>query len=96
MNRFDWYARPVTSQVLKIQIANDVDFDKIFDDVFVKYTISSQLISIDSVRSGLLTELVYSVNMSTEANKQDLITEIKKINSNQKVSLITGYNSTDI
>jgi uncharacterized membrane protein YhiD involved in acid resistance len=50
MNRFNWFAREATSQILKIQVKNTVDFDHMFDDVFVKYTHLSDLISIDSVR----------------------------------------------
>lgn len=96
MNRFDWYAKPITSQILKIQIDNTTDFENIFDDIFVKYTLSNKLISIDWVRSGLLTELVYSVNMDQKIKKQEFISAIKALNWNQKVSLITGYNSTDL
>lgn len=96
MYKFNWYARPVTSQILKIQLDNNKDFEHLFDDIFVKYTISSELISIDSVRSWLLTELVYSINMDSKINKQEFIWKIKSLNDNQKVSLITGYNSTDL
>ena len=35
MNRFNWYAREVTSQLLRIEIPNGVEFDKLFDAVFV-------------------------------------------------------------
>jgi len=96
MIKFNWYARPITSQLLKIQLENDVDFNNLFDSVFLKYTTNSELVSVDSVRSGLLTELVYSVNMDSKVNKQEFINAIKAINGNQRVSLITGYNSTDL
>lgn len=96
MHKFDWYAKPITSQILKVQIENSLDFEKIFDDVFAKYTLGSELMSMDSVRWGALTELVYSINMDSSVNKQEFLGKIKAINSNQKVSLITGYNSTDL
>jgi len=96
MYKFNWYAKPVTSQVLKIQIDSNKEFEKLFDDVLVKNTISSELISIDSVRWWLLTELVYTVNIDSASNKQKFIWEIKKLNEWQKVSLITWYNSTDL
>ena len=96
MYKFNWYARPITSQILKVQLDNVTDFETIFDTIFAKYTTSSELISIDSVRWGALTELVYSINMEQKVNKQELISAIKSINGNQKVSLITGYNSTDL
>jgi hypothetical protein len=50
MNRFDWFKREATSQILKIRVNNNADFDHLFDDVFIKYTTVSDLISIDSVR----------------------------------------------
>jgi len=57
MTRFNWYARPVVSQILRVQVANDAAFDTLFDKVFIKYTSLSELISVDSVHGGMLTEL---------------------------------------
>ena len=96
MYRFNWYAKPVTSQILKIQIENTLNFETVFDDVFAKYTLGSELMSMDSVRWWALTELVYSINMDSWVNKQEFLSQLKSINANQKVSLITGYNSTDL
>ena len=96
MTRFNWYARRVVSQILKIQVPNDARFDTLFDDLFVKYTSSSELISVDSIHGGMLTELTYSVGLKTPSKIQDLLTEIKKLNGNNRVTLIAGYNSTDL
>jgi uncharacterized membrane protein YhiD involved in acid resistance len=96
MNRFDWYARQAASQILKIELPNNLEFDTLFDDVFVKYTGVSDLISVDSVRSGMLTELIYSVSPRRGANTQAFLADIKKLNGNNKVTLITGYNQTDL
>jgi len=96
MYRFDWYSRPMTSQILKIQVNNDVDFQKLFDDIFVKYTETSDLISVDSVRSGMLTELVYSVKLKKSSDNHKFLGAIKTLNGNLKVTLITGYNATDL
>ena len=96
MNRFDWYAREAVSQLVKIQVPNHVEFDTLFDDVFVKYTDVSDLISVDSVRSGMLTELIYSISPKKKANIQAFLADIKKLNGNNKVTLITGYNQTNL
>lgn len=96
MNRFDWFKREATSQILKIRVNNNADFDHLFDDVFIKYTTVSELISIDSVRGWALTELVYTVNMKNQNKKQEFLSEIKKLNDNLDVTLITWYNSTDL
>ena len=96
MNRFDWFKREATSQILKIQVKNTVDFDHMFDDVFVKFTNVSDLISIDSVRGWALTELVYNVDTKNPNKKQEFLWEIKKLNDNLNVTLITWYNTTDL
>jgi uncharacterized membrane protein YhiD involved in acid resistance len=96
MNRFDWYSRQSASQLVKIQVPNNAEFDTVFDSVFAKYTSTSELISVDSVHSGMLTELIYAVSLRKRATAQPFLTEIKKANGNNKVTLITGYNTTDL
>ena len=96
MSKFNWYAKKSNNQVLKIQLDNTQDFDSLFDDVFVKYTNVSDLISIDSVRSGMLTELIYSISLKKQSKTQEFLEAIKHLNGNHKVSLITGYNNTDL
>ena len=44
----------------------------------------------------MLTELTNSVGLKTSSKIQDLLTEIKKLNGNNRVTLIAGYNSTDL
>jgi uncharacterized membrane protein YhiD involved in acid resistance len=96
MTRFNWYSRKVVSQILKVQIPNTAEFDSLFDDLFLKYTTTSELISVDTVHSGMLTELTYSLGLKKQSKIQEFITEIKQLNSNNRVTLIAGYNSTDL
>jgi len=96
MTRFNWYARQAVSQILKVQVANNVPFDTFFDSLFLQYTSSSELISVDTVRGGMLTELTYSVGLKKEGKIQEFLAEIRKLNGNNPVTLIAGYNSTDL
>jgi uncharacterized membrane protein YhiD involved in acid resistance len=96
MTRFNWYARESASQILRIHVPNDLTFDTLFDDIFLKYTSSSELISVDSVHNGLLTELTYSVGLKKSNQIQAFLSEIKNLNGNNKVTLLAGYNSTDL
>jgi hypothetical protein len=40
--------------------------------------------------------LTYSVGMKRSHQVQDFLTEIKNLNGNHKVTLIAGYNGTDL
>jgi uncharacterized membrane protein YhiD involved in acid resistance len=96
MTRFNWYARQVASQILRVQVPNGTPFDHLFDAAFLKFTSASELISVDSVHSGMLTELTYSVGLKKASLVQEFLTEVKNLNGNNKVTLIAGYNSTDL
>ena len=70
--------------------------DSLFDQAFLKYTNTAELISADTVSSGLFTELTYSIGLRRSNQVQEFIAELQKINGNNKVTLIAGYNSTDL
>ena len=96
MIRFNWFAREMSSQILRVQVSNDIPFDSLFDRAFLKYTHSSELISADSVHSGMLTELTYSIGMKHSNQVQEFLSEIQKVSGNNKVTLLAGYNGTDL
>jgi uncharacterized membrane protein YhiD involved in acid resistance len=96
MTRFNWYAHRVVSQILKVQVSNEAPFDTLFDDLFVRYTSAAELISVDSIRGGMLTELTYSVGLKRQEKIQEFLAEIKRLNGNNRVTLIAGYHSTDL
>ncbi|MBI4789287.1 MAG: DUF4956 domain-containing protein [Chloroflexi bacterium] len=96
MTRFNWYARRVVSQILKVQVTNNVEYSTLFDGLFLKYTSHSELISVDSVHNGMLTELIYSVGLKKQGKVAEFLSEIKKLNGQNRVTLIAGYNSTDL
>jgi hypothetical protein len=56
----------------------------------------AELIGVDSIQSGTLTELTYSIGMKKPSYVEPLISEIKNLNNNNKVTLIAGYNGTDL
>ncbi len=96
MTRFDWFAREMSNQILRVQIPGSLPFDSLFDRIFVKYTSYSELISVDTVPSRMFTELTYSVGMKKSGKIQEFISEIKDLNGNNQVTLIAGYNTTDL
>jgi uncharacterized membrane protein YhiD involved in acid resistance len=96
MSRFDWFSRQMTSQILRIQVPSSIPFDALFDRVFLRYTTASDLISADTIQSGMMTELTYSVGLKKTNQIQDFLNEIKNLNGNNPVTLLAGYNGTDL
>lgn len=96
MTRFDWYAREMSSHILRIQIPDNAPLDGLFDRAFSKYTNRAELLGVDSVHGDMVTDLTYSVGMKHASQAQDFVAEIRKLNGNNRISLIAGYNGTDL
>lgn len=96
MTRLNWFSQDTSSHILRVQVPEGVQFDNLFEKVFQRFTSSAELISADTVQSGALTELIYSLNLKKGDQVQDFISEIKKINLNHHVSLMAGYNGPDL
>lgn len=96
MTRLNWFARDAVSQILRIVVQNNSPYDTMFDEVFIKFTSSSELISVDSIQNGLMTELTYSIAIKKNSMIRDFLNAIKNLNGNNRVTLIAGYNTTDL
>jgi uncharacterized membrane protein YhiD involved in acid resistance len=96
MTRYNWYAREMSSHVLHIQVPNGMPFETLFDKALTRYTSSSELISADSVQNGMFTELTYSIGLKKTSQVQEFLAEISNLNGNNRVTLIAGYNGTDL
>jgi len=96
MTRFDWYKLDVRSQILKVQIPSGEDFSSLLDDVFVRFTSQSELVSAETVRGGALTELMYTVRLKSAGESSEFISAIQAKTAGQKVTLLTGYDQTDL
>jgi hypothetical protein len=90
------YAKDIHEQVLKIRIPGDMRYETLFDTAFSKYLRRYNLISVETVQAGTQTELIYGVELKKENESQDLLTELRQLNDNNKVSLLTGHHEVDL
>lgn len=96
MASLNLFAKDVREQILKIRLPADIRHETLFEHVFDRYLTRYNLIAVETVQAGLLTELVYGVEFKKEENAQALMQELSKLNDNNKVALITGYHEVDL
>ena len=96
LSALDMFARDESSQILKIRLPADVDFENLFDGVFLKYLAVCELIEVETVQAGMLTELVYRIRFRKSASAQAFMGELRQLNDNNKIALLTGYQETDL
>ena len=76
-------------RVLKIVIPEDMDYEEVFAATFKKYTSYAHLVRMKTINMGSLYELVYEVEMKSDASGRDFIDELRTKNGNLKVMLST-------
>ncbi len=96
MTRFDLYRHTATTQLFKIQLPSEDGFEGHLDALLLRYTDESSLVSVDSVRGGLLTEITYSIRLKKGAALSDLVRDAQAVNGAQKVTVLTGYGQNDL
>jgi hypothetical protein len=96
MFRLNLFAKDIKEQILKIRLPADMRYDVLFEDVFFKYLARFDLIAVETVQAGTLTELVYGVELKRRVDAQEFMSELRKLNDNNKVALITGYHEVDL
>jgi uncharacterized membrane protein YhiD involved in acid resistance len=96
MERFNWFKLDVRSQILKVQVPAGDGYSDVLNDVLLRYTNQSELVSMESIRAGALTELMYTVRLKPSTRPAELIDAMQRRTGGQKVTLLTGYDQTDL
>ncbi|MEV1176638.1 DUF4956 domain-containing protein [Nonomuraea sp. NPDC049784] len=96
MHRFNWFQLNVRRQVVKVQVPSDEDFTASIQDVLIRHTDEFELVSMESIRGGALTELMYTVKIKKGGEPADLIAGLRERNHGQSVTVLTGYDQTDL
>lgn len=96
MYRFNWFALNVQRQVVKVQVPPDGNYASDIQDVLIRYTSEFELVSMESIRGGALTEMMYTVRLSKGKEPGELISALSERTSGQRVTVLTGYDQTDL
>ncbi|MFY1652208.1 DUF4956 domain-containing protein [Solwaraspora sp. WMMB762] len=96
MYRFNWFALNVQRQVVKVQVPPDRDHTHAVQDVLLRLTTEFELVSIESIRGGALTELMYTVRLKKGTEPGELIAALSELTGGQRVTVLTGYDQTDL
>ncbi len=96
MSRLNAFASKIQRQVVKVQVPPEGDFDSLVEDVLIKMTKSFDLVSTETIRSGALLELFYTVEMLKSSKPRDLVEALTAVNTGQRVTVLSGYDQTDL
>jgi hypothetical protein len=89
-SRGNWFAPSRASHYLRIRVTNDIDYDVAFAEVFGKFLEKHDLISVESIQAGMMTELRYNISLRSAHRAGQLVSAIQEINGNNRVLLTSA------
>jgi hypothetical protein len=96
MVRLNMFSKELRELILKIRLPSDIPYATLFDGVFNKHLARADLMAVESVQAGLLLELVYGIELKRGASAQDLLNDVRRLNDNNRVVLVTGQQEVDL
>lgn len=87
LSKTDSFAPQRASHALRLRVTNDINYGKVFEPIFDKFTDQNELISVESVQAGMMTEIRYGLVMSKDAALDDFMEELQIANGNNRIVL---------
>jgi hypothetical protein len=86
----DAFSPTRASHRLRIRVTNEVDHDVAFKDCFSRYLLDHELVSVESIQAGMMTELRYLVHLRDSAKTGEFVAALQQLNGNNRVLLTTA------
>lgn len=74
-------------RTLRITIPEDLSYDTVFSDLFAKYTLESELVTVKTSNMGSLYKLIYDIKLKNDVREKDFIDELRQRNGNLEISI---------
>lgn len=93
-SKADWFAPVRLSHYLRIRVTNDVDYDTAFQQCFEQFLSRWDLISVESIQAGMMTELRMDVSLKDESKPGAFVSAIQQLNGNNRVMLTAAESNS--
>lgn len=89
LTRMNAFAPQSLSHQLRIRVANNINYDVVFDPIFEEFTETAELASVETVQAGMMTELTYGVRLKKGAELHLFVERLQLANGNDRI-LVTS------
>jgi len=96
ISKGDTFAPNRASHQLRIRVNNDVDYSKAFNEIFSKFTDAIEMISVESVQAGMMSELRYGLVLKEGIHVSDFMEEVQIACGNNRAILTTTTRELDM
>jgi hypothetical protein len=83
-------------KILRIDVPEDFDYTKDFDEEFNKYLDYYELTKAKTINMGSMFEITYAVKLKKDTNEKKFIDDLRIKNSNLKIILTSSINGEEL
>jgi uncharacterized membrane protein YhiD involved in acid resistance len=94
LHRFQIGAVTTREVIVKIQVAENIDHSRVFEPVFARFLDRQNLLSMETIRGGTLLEVAFMVVFKKGVREAEFLDQLRTVNGNQKVTILTGRENT--
>lgn len=89
-SKADIFAPVRLSHYLRVRVTNDVDYDTAFEKCFEEYLARWDLISVESIQAGMMTELRLNISLKDDTKPGVFVAALQQLNGNNRIMLTTA------
>ncbi|MFI3141513.1 MAG: DUF4956 domain-containing protein [Clostridia bacterium] len=85
--------KKATQRIFTITMPEDLNYTRVFDDLFKKYTKNTELINVKTTNMGSLFKLRYEIDLIDEHKEKEFIDQIRCRNGNLEITVSKQSNA---
>jgi uncharacterized membrane protein YhiD involved in acid resistance len=87
LSKKEAFAPKQASHQLRIRVNNDIQYDEAFFPIFEEYADQTELISVESIQAGMMTELRWGILLKPGKKVSDFMEKLQVASGNNRVIL---------
>jgi uncharacterized membrane protein YhiD involved in acid resistance len=95
LSKKEAFAPKRASHQLRIRVNNDIQYDEAFFPIFEEYADQTELISVESIQAGMMTELRWGILLKPGKKVSDFMEKLQVASGNNRVILTSTQRSFD-
>ncbi len=95
LSKKEAFAPQRASHQLRIRVNNDIQYDQAFAPIFEEFADATELISVESIQAGMMTELRWGILLKSGAKISDFMEKLQVASGNNRVILTSRERSFD-
>lgn len=93
--RTDVFASNRSSHQLRVRVTNDIDWDEALTPIFDEFLNGYDVISIETVQAGTMTELRYTIQLKSDKNTADFMERMQIASGNNRIIITSTQRDLD-